>query len=121
MISTQLNLPKSSCSSSVSVDSTNSYLLYTTPSLSHSSVSTECINSAPIAYSNHQYLQYTTPTPLNSPTNTISVPIDSNNNRYSPYTTVNPLTPMLSTKFDNHHKYGSYRPMEWTCQVKIFT
>lgn len=53
-------------------------------------------------------------------TSTCSVSEDITN-RHLPYTKSKPVNSALSTSFNNHSKYGTYQPMNWTNEVKLYS
>jgi len=55
-------------------------------------------------------------------TSTYSVSSDTIN-RYSPYTntTSKTINSAVPTSFQNHPKYGTYLPMDWTNEVRLYS
>jgi len=53
-----------------------------------------------------------------TPTSSVS---NDTTKRYSPYSSPTSITSAVSTSSNNHPKYGTYLPMDWTNEVKLYS
>lgn len=80
-----------------------------------STYSIDCTNIYSSSSTSSDLINYPQPT-----TSTCSVSNDTTK-RYSPYSTPTSIISAVSTSSTNHPKYGTYLPMDWTNEVKLYS